>query len=187
MFYLAQGPRKYWILAYSREQALWQLHWLFQAMEKSLDWTLVRNSQTRPSIAIISMPKVLQIFTKNLFCRTYWKQAGVENKISLQIGPAVESMQNMVEKGESETFDFAFIDCDKSNYDNYYELSLKLLRQNGILAIDNTLWSGRVLHNNSKEASTLAIQALNDKIAKDSRVMAVQLNIADGLTLVFKK
>jgi predicted O-methyltransferase YrrM len=96
-------------------------------------------------------------------------------------------MQKLIERGESETYDFAFIDCDKPNYDNYYELSLKLIRQNGIIVIDNTLWFGKVLEKDTKDEWTLVIQALNDKIAKDSRVIAVQLNIADGLTIVLKK
>ena len=119
--------------------------------------------------------------------RTFWRQAGVEDKIDVRINPAAQTLQSLIDNGEAGSFDFAFIDADKESYDTYYEKCLVLLRPGGVIAIDNTLWSGSVLDPNAKESSTLALQALNDKIALDtSRVFAVQLNIGDGYTLVSK-
>merc|ERR1719278_747254 len=86
--------------------------------------------------------------------RKYWKQAGVENKVDLRIAPATETLQKLVDNNEAGTFDFAFIDADKQNYDNYYELSLTLLRKGGIIAIDNVLWRGLVITNEDQSADT---------------------------------
>jgi predicted O-methyltransferase YrrM len=92
-----------------------------------------------------------------------------------------------VDQGESGTFDFAFIDADKTNYSLYYEYCLQLLRRGGVIAIDNTLWYGKVLDKDKKDDSTLAVKALNEKIALDvKRVCAVQVDIGDGLTIVVK-
>jgi len=118
--------------------------------------------------------------------KPFWKEAGVDKKIDLRIAPALESMQKLLNDGEASTFDFIFIDADKNNYDNYYELSLKLLRPGGFLAIDNTLWSGQVYNLEVNDEQTLAIRALNEKIRLDKRVDTNLLNIGDGCTLVFK-
>jgi len=91
-----------------------------------------------------------------------------------------------VSAGEQESFDFAFIDADKEGYDSYYELCLLLMRKGGIIAFDNTLWDGKVVSDEDQSVSTVALRKLNDKIAKDSRVMAVQMNVGDGLTLCTK-
>ncbi|MFL6351177.1 MAG: class I SAM-dependent methyltransferase [Bryobacteraceae bacterium] len=118
--------------------------------------------------------------------RRYWKEAGVEHKIELRLGPAAETLRELLAQHRADTFDFAFIDADKTNYDLYFELALKLTRKGGLIAIDNTLWHGRVLQPHSRDADVLAIQALNRKLHNDSRVLPVLLPIADGMTLALK-
>jgi caffeoyl-CoA O-methyltransferase len=116
--------------------------------------------------------------------RRYWERAGVANKITLKLGPAADTLNAIP---ASHTFDFAFIDADKSSYSIYYDEILKRLRPGGFILIDNVLWSGAVVHEAIKDADTLALRALNDFIAKDTRVDAVMLAVADGLTIVRKK
>lgn len=119
--------------------------------------------------------------------RKYWEQAGVAGKIDLILRPATETMDDLIEQGEAGTFDFAFIDADKSNYDNYYERALVLLRKGGVVAIDNVLWSGAVVDDNRQDDDTRAIRALNQKIHDDERVDVNMLPIGDGLTLAVKR
>uniref|UniRef100_A0A0G4HVQ0 Caffeoyl-CoA O-methyltransferase n=1 Tax=Chromera velia CCMP2878 TaxID=1169474 RepID=A0A0G4HVQ0_9ALVE len=118
-----------------------------------------------------------------------WKKAGVESKIDLRIGPALESLDQMLkEAGETGTFDFAFIDADKVNYRGYYEKCLELLRPGGVIAVDNVLWGGSVLKNpDEMNEDTKAIVELNAFLREDSRVDAVMTAIADGCYLVRKK
>lgn len=119
--------------------------------------------------------------------KKYWDLAQVANKIDLRLAPAVETLENLIDQGESETFDFAFIDADKRNYSNYYELSLKLLRPGGLIAVDNVLWSGAVADPEIQDADTKAIRELNTQIHHDKRVDISMLPIGDGLTLARKK
>lgn len=118
--------------------------------------------------------------------RRYWQAAGVANKIDLRIAPALDTLDQLLAEGQAETFDFAFIDADKANYDNYYERSLQLIRPGGLIAIDNVLWSGRVADAQDKESSTKKIRAFNEKLHKDQRITLSMVPIADGLTLAFK-
>ena len=119
--------------------------------------------------------------------RRYWEKAGVADKIDLRLGTALETLDQLISEGCSESYDLAFIDADKANYDNYYERALSLLRPGGLLLIDNVLWSGRVADPACTDADTLAIRTLNDKIHSDSRVTVSLLTIADGLTLALKR
>ena len=116
--------------------------------------------------------------------RRYWERAGVANKITLKLGPAADTLKAIP---ASQTFDFAFIDADKSSYAIYYEEILKRLRPGGLILIDNVLWNGAIIDDAIKDADTLALRALNDFIAKDTRVEAVMIGVADGLTIVRKK
>ena len=118
--------------------------------------------------------------------RRYWQAAGVADKIDLRIAPALETLDQLLAVGEAETFDFAFIDADKGNYDGYYERSLQLVRPGGLIAIDNVLWSGRVADAQDKESSTKKLRALNEKLHQDQRITLSMIPIADGLTLAFK-
>lgn len=116
----------------------------------------------------------------------YWQRAGQQNKIELRLGDARQTLQSLIQQGEAETFDFAFIDADKQNYDEYYELSLRLLRKNGVIAIDNVFQDGRVADESMRDDNTVAIRALNAKLHNDARVALSMLPMADGLTLVRK-
>ena len=118
--------------------------------------------------------------------REYWKEAGVEKKIELRLGPAVEELDRMIAAHEG-PFDMAFIDADKPNYDHYYERALKLLRTGGLVAIDNMLWSGAVADPKIDDESTSALRALNEKIHKDDRVDMALATIGDGVMLARKR
>ena len=117
--------------------------------------------------------------------RKYWKKAGVEDKIDLRIAPALDTLTSL--QGEAGTFDFAFIDADKVNYLQYYELVLTLLRPGGIVLIDNVLWSGSVADEDNQEESTQAIRAVNAHLHADHRVDISMLPVGDGLTLARKR
>ncbi len=117
----------------------------------------------------------------------YWQLAGVADKIDLRIAPALETLDDLINQGESGSFDFAFIDADKSNYDNYYERALKLVRKGGLIAIDNVLWSGRVANSEIQDNRTQKIRDLNQKLHTDNRINLSLVPIADGLTLAMKK
>ena len=119
--------------------------------------------------------------------KPFWEKAGVANKIDLRIAPAADSLDKLVEEGLANTIDFAFIDADKVNYGTYYEKLLKLLRPGGFIAIDNTIWGGKVVDPKATDEDTSAIKALNEKVANDDRVFISMLGIADGVTLALKK
>ncbi|XP_013419884.1 probable caffeoyl-CoA O-methyltransferase 2 [Lingula anatina] len=119
--------------------------------------------------------------------KPFWKEAGVDHKIDLRIAPALETLQKLVDAGESGTFDFAFIDADKENYLKYYTLCMTLVRSGGIIAIDNVLLGDSVADPEIVHAKTLAIRELNQYVYADQRVNISMLNIADGVTLCFKK
>lgn len=119
--------------------------------------------------------------------RRYWAEAGVAHKIDLRLRPAKETLLALIAEGHAGTFDFAFIDADKENYDAYYELSLSLLRSGGLIAVDNVLWHGRVIDPAMNDAETTAIRALNQKLHKDQRVDVSMIPIGDGLYLARKR
>jgi predicted O-methyltransferase YrrM len=114
--------------------------------------------------------------------KPFWKKAGVHRKIDLRIGPALDTLKKL--KGP---FDFVFIDADKPNYANYYERCLPLVRRGGIIAVDNTLWSGWVADQSQTDADTLALRDFNDKLHRDERVSLSMLPLGDGVTLALKR
>jgi caffeoyl-CoA O-methyltransferase len=118
--------------------------------------------------------------------RPFWQRAGVAHKIDLRLAPALQTLDGELAAGAAGHYDFAFIDADKGGYDAYYERCLQLLRTGGLIAIDNTLWSGRVAHP-ADDADTRALQALNDKLHRDERVDLALLTVGDGLTLARKR
>lgn len=116
--------------------------------------------------------------------RRYWAEAGVADKVELEVGPAAETLDGLLADGEEATYDFAFVDADKPGYDGYYERLLRLVRPGGLIAFDNVLWGGKVADRTVEDDNTVALRALNAKIAADDRVTMVLLPIADGVTLV---
>ena len=115
-----------------------------------------------------------------------WEKAGISHKINLQLAPAVDTLEKILAKGKENFFDFAFIDADKTNYQIYYEQCLKLIRQGGVIVIDNVLWGGAVTDSNRNDADTEAIRELNQFIATDERVSISMIPVGDGLTIAVK-
>ena len=118
--------------------------------------------------------------------RKYWQKAGVADRIDLHLDGGKAVIDRLLANGEAGTIDLAFIDADKTGYDTYYEGSLKLLRQGGLILIDNTLWGGDVADPAKTDEDTQAIRAINAKVAKDPRVEICMTPICDGLTMARK-
>ena len=116
----------------------------------------------------------------------YWKKAQVENKINLRIAPALKTLDQLLSEGKQGTYDFAFIDADKIEYQGYFDKSLELLRIGGLIAIDNVLWGGSVIDDSIQDSSTKAIRKFNKKLYQDERVSISMVPIGDGLTLARK-
>lgn len=119
--------------------------------------------------------------------KEFWQKAGVSHKIKLNLAPAEETLQGLLDNGESGKFDFAFIDANKSRYTDYYEMCLQLVRSNGLVLIDNTFMRNRVLGNDTKDNVGAAVRAVNDYVLKDERVDLSMLPIGDGLTIARKR
>ncbi|MBH8576842.1 class I SAM-dependent methyltransferase [Nostocaceae cyanobacterium CENA369] len=117
----------------------------------------------------------------------YWKQAGIFNKIDLRLAPALETLDHLILEGRINTFDFAFIDADKVNYNEYYERVLQLVRPGGLIAIDNVFQSGNVANLEKQSPQVLVIRTLNEKLHSDQRVTLCVIPISDGLTLALKR
>lgn len=117
----------------------------------------------------------------------FWKEAGVEGKIQLRLGPAFDSLDALLREGQACTFDFVFIDADKHNCDGYYERSLLLVKPNGLIAIDNVLWRGTVYDPKDNSPQSVALRAFNKKLHQDERVDICLLPFADGVTFARKK
>lgn len=118
--------------------------------------------------------------------RRYWKEAGLDRKIQLRLGPALESLNGLLKEGAAGSFDFAFIDADKPNYGAYYELCQQLVGPGGLILLDNVLWKGEVADPETKDEQAQTMRALNKKIRKDDRVEACLLTIGDGIMMARK-
>ena len=120
--------------------------------------------------------------------KQYWQQAGVDDRIHLRLAPALETLDSLIAKGQSEKFDFAYIDADKSSYRNYVERCLKLVRPGGLVTLDNTLWSGSVADPENKDEDTVALRQLNSWLhsQKEYDYDLSLIPIGDGLTLLRK-
>jgi predicted O-methyltransferase YrrM len=119
--------------------------------------------------------------------KKYWEIAGVMNKIELRLAPALETLHALLDQGQAGTFDFIFIDADKKNYPAYYEKSLQLVRQGGLIAIDNVLWAGDVADPAINDINTVIIRELNTQLLTDERITLSMLPLGDGLTLARKR
>ena len=119
--------------------------------------------------------------------RRHWEKAGVDHKITLTLAPATETLRGFLDDGMAGSFDLMFIDADKANYDAYYEHGLELVRDGGVILVDNVLWSGSVIDRAKQDDDTAAIRALNNKLKHDERIDLTMLSIGDGLTLAHKR
>ncbi len=119
--------------------------------------------------------------------RRYWQEAGVAEKIDLRLGEAIDTLYRLIGEGQAGTFDLAFIDADKANYERYYEACLLLVRKGGLILIDNVLWGGRVADPAKQDDDTAAIRALNLKLRDDNRIDLALLPVGDGLTAALKR
>ncbi|MGA1285699.1 MAG: class I SAM-dependent methyltransferase [Prochlorothrix sp.] len=132
-------------------------------------------------IACDQDPEITQV------AQRYWEAAGVADRIQLHIAPATETLDNLISSGQTNSFDFAFIDADKGNYINYYEQCLQLLRPGGLVAIDNVLWAGQVVNTKNTRLTLQAIRDFNTKLYDDDRIDLSLVPISDGLTLARKR
>jgi predicted O-methyltransferase YrrM len=169
-----------------------------------LTW-LMRTLQVRRALEIgtytgysalcmaIGMPKDGRLFSCDIdretaaIAQKYFAKAHLTQKLSIEIGPAIQTLRQMQSKGFARSFDFAFIDADKRNYRHYYEHVLRLIRPGGVIAIDNVFWGGRVADPACQDEDTRAIRSLNNLIARDARVYVSVIPISDGMTLITKK
>lgn len=119
--------------------------------------------------------------------RRYWAEAGVSDRITLRLGPAVATLDGLLSSREGSQFDLAFIDADKANYQGYYERALALARPGGLIIVDNVLWGGSIIDAKKEDADTVAIRAFNTRIRDDERVDLSLVPIGDGLTLAMKR
>ena len=119
--------------------------------------------------------------------RRYWEEAGQAHKIDLRLGPAIETLDALTTDGKSGHFDFAFIDADKVEYGAYFDRCMELVRPGGLIAIDNTLWEGKVVDPENTDVDTEAIRAFNTKLKADERVSLSLVPIGDGLTLALRR
>jgi predicted O-methyltransferase YrrM len=119
--------------------------------------------------------------------RRYWQKAGVAHKIDLRLAPALETLDGLRSAGGEGLFDFAFIDADKGNYLAYYERCLQLMRRGGLIAVDNTLWSGDVANPENRKSDTVSLRAFNEALHRDERIDLAMLPVGDGLTLALKR
>ncbi|MBA3661194.1 MAG: class I SAM-dependent methyltransferase [Gammaproteobacteria bacterium] len=144
-------------------------------------------------IAALALPSDGQVVTCDVspeattVALRYFEKAGMTDKISLRLGSALSTLDQLLTDDEASTFDFIFIDADKKNYDEYYEQSLRLLRRGGLIAIDNVLWGGKVAASVENDEITQTMRTLNKKILRDTRVTHNLVPIGDGLSLVRKR
>ena len=118
--------------------------------------------------------------------KPFWQEAGVANRIDLRLAPALDTLNELLNQQQHETFDLAFIDADKPAYHHYYERCLQLVRRGGLILFDNTLWSGRVADDRSDDEDTVALRRLNEGLHHDQRISLSLLPVGDGLTLAIK-
>lgn len=138
-----------------------------------------------PEDGRITACDVSETFTS--IAREHWKKAGVAHKIDLHIAPGLQTLDRLIADGKAGAYDFAFIDADKVNYPHYYERCLTLLRPGGLIAVDNTLWAGKLVDPTHDDPDTEAIRALNRDVHADPRVESALVNVGDGMLLAMKK
>ena len=119
--------------------------------------------------------------------RQFWKEAGVDAKVQLRLQPALQTLSELLAADGAGSYDFAFVDADKTGYRGYYEKLIDLIRPGGLIAVDNTLWSGHVADASHEDADTVALRAFNDHVYRDERVDLSLVPIGDGLKLLRRR
>ncbi len=119
--------------------------------------------------------------------QSFWEQAGVADRIDLRIGPALDTMDELLNEGLAGTVDLIFIDADKGNYQHYYQRGIELLKTNGLIVVDNVFWDGAVIDDRNQKEDTVSIRNMNRIIYRDQRVDISMIAIGDGLFLARKK
>lgn len=119
--------------------------------------------------------------------QTYWMKAGLSEKVELKLGDACDTLDSLLSDGKAGEFDFAFIDADKVNYENYFERCLQLIRPGGLIVLDNTLFFGKLVDESIQDDETNALRNINKKLHQDDRIYLSMLPFADGITLAVKK
>ena len=147
-------------------------------------YSSLRMAQALPAGGLIVACDISKEWTD--IARKYWRRAGVDHLIQLQIGPAINTLESLISEHGKGSFDLAFIDADKANYRAYYELCLDLVRPGGVILIDNTLWGGSVADPEQNDGDTAAIRELNAFVGQDPRVCMSLIPISDGLSIVMK-
>lgn len=147
-------------------------------------YTALRLALALPGDARITCCDISEEWTS--IGEEHWRRAGVAEKIVLRLGPALASLEDLLSQAGEGSFDFAYIDADKTNYNKYYESCLRLLRSGGLLAIDNVLWGGSVIDPRANDADTRAIRGFNAAVHEDRRVLPIMVPVGDGLTLAYK-
>lgn len=148
-------------------------------------YTTLIMAQTIPSDGKIYACDISEKWTS--IGRKYWEEAGVEEKIELNISPAIETLERLLSEGLANTFDFIFIDADKDHYVEYYEKARKLIRIGGLIAIDNVFWNGAVINDLNNGSDVLAIRKLNKIVLEEKDFDISTVPIGDGLTLALRK
>lgn len=167
--------------------------WLMEVLEAKKTLDIGTFTGYSALVVALALPEYGRVVTcdmdekSTVMAKRFWDMSTAAHKIDLRLAPALETLQKLLESGEEDTFDFVFIDADKTNYKAYYEQSLVLLRKGGVIAIDNVLWEGKVADKDVNDKSTVAIRELNDFICRDERVTLSMLPIGDGLTLARKR
>jgi predicted O-methyltransferase YrrM len=148
-------------------------------------YTTIRLAQALPEDGRVVACDVSEELTA--IARRYWRESGVEHKIDLRLAPALQTLDALLRDGQAGQFDFAYIDADKVAYPDYFERSLALLREGGVIAADNVLRGGDVVDASSDDPATKVMRAFNERLRDDDRVSISLLAIRDGLTLAVKK
>ena len=186
----ARHPRAQMQIAPEQGAVLWLLVELIGARRALEIGTFTGYSSLAVALALPDDGTIVCCDVSDEFtsvARRYWAEAGVAHKVDLRLAPAVETLDALLADGQAGTFDIAFIDADKPGYPAYWERCVELVRQGGVIAVDNVLWGGDVANPAATDEATETMRRVNERIDADERVTPVLLAIADGMTVARKR